>query len=248
MLIYFQLYDRYNYFDWKIGSDYNINEINLYVDESGNLGSGMGRYFLICALDIDSSIKTSISKRAGRVICRFKETHNIKKSTELKGSLLNNEDRNDLIDSILYKGVKIRYIVLDLKQTTMLLTKADDKNACFNYLIQLLVKKITIEYPDVKKINLYLDNRSVKIGNRLSLKPYLYNKLVLEQLESKSNVNRIDFEINYLESESCYLIQWADIIANSLYKKYNSNEDIFYNKIKPYIIFESKFPSANFGK
>ena len=48
------------------------NEINLFIDESGNLGTGMGRYFLICALEVDSSIKTSISKRAERIICRFK--------------------------------------------------------------------------------------------------------------------------------------------------------------------------------
>ena len=115
-------------------------------------------------------------------------------------------------------------------------------------LIQLIVKQIICEMPEVEKINLFLDNRSVKIGNRLSLKPYLYNKLVLEQLETKTSVNRIEFEITYLESESCYLIQWADIIANSLYKKYNSNDASFYKKIKPFIVFESKFPSRNFGK
>lgn len=225
-----------------------MKEVNLYIDESGNLGTGMGRYFLICALDVDSSIKSSILKRAGRVICRFKKKNNIAKATELKGSKLNNKKREELLDKILYKGIKVRYIVLDLKQTTMLLEKADDKNACFNYLIQLIVKQIINEIPGIEKINLFLDNRSVKIGNRLSLKPYLYNKLVLEQLEVKRKVKRIEFEITYLESDSCYLIQWADIIANSLYKKYNSNEDSFYNKIKPYIIFESKFPSKYFGK
>ena len=225
-----------------------MKEVNLYIDESGNLGTGMGRYFLICALEVDSTLKNSISKRAGRVICRFKQKNAISKITELKGSKLKDEDRLELLDKILFKGIKVRYIVLDLKQTTMLLEKSDDKNACFNYLIQLILKRIVEEYKDVEKINLYLDNRSVKIGNRLSLKPYLYNKLVLEQLESKSNVKRIEFAINYLESESCYLIQWADIVSNSLYKKYNSNNEKFYEKIKPYIIYESKFPSKMFGK
>lgn len=225
-----------------------MKEINLYIDESGNLGTGMGRYFLICALEVDSKIKSSIVKRAGRVICRFKEKNNIPKTTELKGFGLNEEKRNELLDKILYRGIKVRYIVLDLNQTTMLLKKADDKNACFNYLIQLIVKQIIKEFPNIEKINLFLDNRSVKIGNRLSLKPYLYNKLVLEQLETKNNIKRIDFNITYLESESCYLIQWADIVANSLYKKYNSNIESFYDKIKPYIIFESKFPIKQFGK
>ncbi len=130
----------------------------------------------------------------------------------------------------------------------MLLRKADDKNACFNYLVQLIVRKLLQNYSDLEKVNLYLDNRSVKIGNRLSLKPYLYNKLVLEKLETTCNVKRIEFETHYVESESCYLIEWADILANTIYKKYNLNLNIYYNKIKPYIIFESRFPSKNFGK
>lgn len=224
-----------------------MKEVNLYIDESGNLGTGMGRYFLICALEVDPTLKNAISKRAGRVICRFKQKNDIPKITELKGSRLKDDDRLELLDKILFKGIKVRYIVLDLKQTTMLLAKSDDKNACFNYLIQLIVKRIVEEYKDVEKINLYLDNRSVKIGNRLSLKPYLYNKLVLEQLETKNNVKRIEFDINYFESESYYLIQWADIVANSLYKKYNSNNEKFYAKIKPYIVYESRFPSKKFG-
>lgn len=225
-----------------------MKEVNLYIDESGNLGTGMGRYFLICALEVNPTLKNAISKRAGRVICRFKQKNDIPKITELKGSRLKDDDRLELLDKILFKGIKVRYIVLDLKQTTMLLAKSDDKNACFNYLIQLIVKRIVEEYKDVEKINLYLDNRSVKIGNRLSLKPYLYNKLVLEQLETKNNVKRIEFDINYFESESCYLIQWADIVANSLYKKYNSNNEKFYAKIKPYIVYESRFPSKKFGQ
>lgn len=232
----------------KTGCGNFMNEVNLYIDESGNLGAGMGRYFLICALEIDSNNKSSMVKRAGRVICRFKIKYNISKSTELKGFSLNQERRNEILDKILFKGIKIRYIVLDLKQTTMLLEKSDDKNACFNYLIQLLIRQIIKESPNIDKINLCLDNRSVKIGNRLSLKPYLYNKLVLEQLETKSDVKRIEFDIKYLESESCYLIQWADIIANSIYKKYNSNDEQYYNKIKPYVVFETKFPSRYFGK
>ena len=225
-----------------------MREVNLYIDESGNLGNGMGRYFLICALDINSQYKKTISKRAGRIINRFKIDNGIKKNIELKGSSLKKEQRNELIDKILYKGVKVRYIVLDLKHTTFLLTKADDKNACYNYLIQLLIKAILKDNHNINKINLYLDNRSVKIGNRLSLKPYLYNKFVLEQLEYNSIPKKIDFEITYLESDCCYLIQWADIIANSIYKKYNSNIVEFYEKIKPYIIYESKFPSNKFGK
>lgn len=224
-----------------------MEDVSLYIDESGNLGTG-GRYFLICALEVKEDLKKSISKRAGRVIERFKKAHNIPKTKEIKGSYLGSQNRTELIDKILYKGISVRYIVLDLKKTTMLLKKADDKNACYNYLVQLLVKRIVEENKYTNKINLYMDNRSVKIGNRLSLKPYLYNKLVLEQLEKENDLRRIDFNINYFESESCYLIQWADIIANSLFKKYNSNNNIYYEMIKPHIIFESRFPAKNFGK
>lgn len=222
--------------------------VNLYIDESGNLGHGEGRYFLICALDILEEKKKTITRRAGRVIEKYKQNRNIHKSKEIKGWQLKEEGRKELISKILDHDVKVRYIVLDKLYTTILLQKADDKNACYNYLIQLLVKRIIEINEDLETINLYLDNRSVKVGNRLSLKPYLYNKLVLEQLEEKIDVKRIEFNINYLESKTCYLIEWADIISNSLYKKYNRNEFQFYYQIKPYIIYENKFPTKNFGK
>ena len=115
-------------------------------------------------------------------------------------------------------------------------------------MVQLIIKNVVKDYPEVKYINLYLDNRDVKIGNRLSLKPYLYNRLVLEKIDTGELKYKINFQVNYLESESCYLIQWVDIISNSLFKKYNNTTDEFYNIIKPFIIFESKFPSKTFGK
>lgn len=223
-----------------------MKSINLYMDESGNLGSS-GRYFLICALEVKENEVKALGKRAGRIINRFKIKYNIPKAEEIKGWKLKDEQRIELINSILYKGIKIRYIILDLNHTTMLLKKADDKNACYNYLVQLIVKKLLQDYPNLEKINLYLDNRSVKIGNRLSLKSYLYNKLVLESLEQNNEVSRIEFIIHYMESKKCYLIEWADIIANSLYKKYNSKINDYYKLIKPSIIFESKFPSKTFG-
>ena len=224
-----------------------MKEISLFIDESGNLGS-LGRFFLICALEINSSVSKTASRRVARIINRFKLKKKIPKMIELKGWSLKKDDRIEIITKILSKDIKVRYIVLDKEKTTMLLKKSDDKNACYNYLVQLLIQEIIKTHNNIKKVNIYLDNRSVKIGNRLSLKPYLYNKLILEQLETTECVKRVEFDITYLESESCYLIQCADIISNSLYKKYNSNNNTFYNIIKPYIIYESKFPSKNFGK
>ena len=224
-----------------------MSDVSIFIDESGNLGS-QGRYFLICALEIKCLNLKTVTRRVSRVINKYKQRKFIPKSKELKGWSIREDDRVELIEKILSKDIRVRYIVLDKSKTTMLLKKADDKNACYNYLVQLLIKSIIKKYRNIEKISIFLDNRSVKIGNRLSLKPYLYNKLILEQLEKKKSAKRVEFEINYLESESCYLVQCADIISNSLFKKYNGNNNLFYKKIKPYIIFESKFPSKNFGK
>lgn len=225
-----------------------MKEINLYFDESGNLGMGMGRYFLICALEIQQQDVKSLEKRAGRVMNRFKIQHHMGKNMEVKGSKLNHDERILLIHSILYRGVSVRYIVLDIQNTTLILKKSDDKNACYNYLVQLIVKKVIEQYPHIKVIHMYLDNRSVKIGNRLSLQPYLYNKFVFENLEDKKIYQRIDFQIHYMESTCCYLIEWADILANSIYKKYHWHNEYYYNMIAKNIIYESKFPSHLFGK
>ncbi len=225
-----------------------MNKINLFFDESGDLGLKGSRYFLISAIEIEQDVLKPMNRRAGRVINRYKIKENIKKGKEVKGNSLKRGSRIDLLNAILAKNVKVRYIVLDIKKTTFLISTSDDKNACYNYLVQLIIKNVIKDYPEVKYINLYLDNRDVKIGNRLSLKPYLYNRLVLEKIDTGELKYKINFQVNYLESESCYLIQWVDIISNSLFKKYNNTTDEFYNIIKPFIIFESKFPSKTFGK
>ena len=48
-----------------------MKSVNLYMDESGNLGTS-GRYFLICALEIKEQDAKSLGKRAGRIINRLK--------------------------------------------------------------------------------------------------------------------------------------------------------------------------------
>jgi len=225
-----------------------MRKICLYFDESGDLGVRGDRFFLIGAIEIDHDNEKEMNRRAGRIINRFKNLHNISKNKEIKGCLLNRNQRIELLNKIIYKNVLIRYIVLDIKKTTFLLEKADDKNACYNYLIGLIIKDVIKDYPNIEEIDLFLDNRSVKIGNRLSLKPYLYNKLVLEQLEFSNTFKRIQFNVKYLESESCYLIQWVDIISNSIYKMYSRSIRDFYYIIKPFIVFESKFPKGSFGQ
>ena len=225
-----------------------MRKICLYFDESGDLGIHGGRFFLIGSIEIDYNNDKEMNRRAGRIINRFKNSYNISKNMEIKGCLLNRNQRIELLHKIIFKGVLVRYIVLDIKKTTFLLEKADDKNACYNYLIGLIIKDVIKDYPNVEEIDLFLDNRSVKIGNRLSLKPYLYNKLVLEQLEFTNSCRRIQFNVKYLESESCYLIQWVDIISNSIYKLYSRRIREFYYIIKPFIVFESKFPKGSFGQ
>lgn len=225
-----------------------MDKINLFFDESGDLGLNGSRYFLISAIEISSESLKPMKRRAGRVINRYKEKGNIQKNREIKGNSLKKEGRIELLHAILYKNIKVRYIVLDIKKATFLINTADDKNACYNYLVQLIIKNVIDNYPGIKQIDLYLDNRDVKIGNRLSLKPYLYNKLVLEKIDLGLLDYKINFNVNYLESESCYLIQWVDIISNSIFKKYNNTTDEFYNMIKPFIVFESKFPKKRFGK
>ena len=52
VLEYILYVDSYNI----LGSGNIQKEVNLYIDESGNLGLKDGRYFLICALEVDNNI------------------------------------------------------------------------------------------------------------------------------------------------------------------------------------------------
>jgi len=130
----------------------------------------------------------------------------------------------------------ISYIVLDktkIKNQKLF----EDKNILFNYLCSFLFKKTIKNCPE--DINLYFDNRTVKIRSGNSLRDYLKIKSYTEW-----NFNK-ELNLYYLDSKSSYCIQMVDIISNTIYRKYNNEKDHFYNKIK---INESiKFPQNTFN-
>lgn len=197
----------------------------ICIDESGNLGR-KGRYFIIAVLE------SSNKKRIKNIARRFLAKNGF---DEIKGTLLTFTQREKILNSLNNADdYKVSYLVLDknnLRRKELL-----GSNILFSYLCSYVLKKTIIQNNDEKKI--CFDNRTVRTESKHSLPDYLK----LKALEWETD-NKVDVE--FFESESHYGIQIADVIANTIYRKYKKNKNHFYNQIN--IENSVKFPYKTFG-
>lgn len=202
--------------------------MELHVDESGNLGK-KDRFFVIV------SVHFLNKKRIKNFLKRYTQKRNI---AEAKGQVMNFKDRQYLLKKLSTKDDHfISYIVLD-KQNLTKRKLFDDKNILFNYLCSFLFRR-TIKNCQ-ESISISFDNRTVKVASGNSLKEYLKIKAYAEW-NFLNNLN-----IYHFDSKSNYCIQMADIISNTIFRKYNNEKDHFYNLLK---IRESiRFPQNTFGE
>lgn len=203
--------------------------MDVYIDESGNLGEKSNdRFFVITAVCF---LKP---KRIKNIIKRFKVRKSI---TELKGSLCDVVDRQYLLNRLNSKNdYFISYIILDKKN----LEKKklfEDSNILFNYLCSFLFKKMLRNSQE--KINLFFDNRVVKVASGNSLYDYMRIKAYTEWNFSG------DIQVQYLDSHNSHLIQMADFISNTIYQSYRYGKSHFYKMLK--INDPIRFPQNRFG-
>lgn len=214
--------------------------MNLYLDESGDLGwtldkpyqsGGSSRYLTIATLIIPKAI-SHLPKRIVKKIYR-----NRKQPTriEIKGHSLSNEEKDNFIRmtvSLFKNQPLIQSSVITVKKENVQAHIRSDANKLYNYMVSFAVLDKIKSHPVV---NFTPDPRSIKIASGNSLIDYLQiklwfemnaaTKLIYSPMESKSNLN----------------LQFIDIICHIIWKRYESNEYRFYNRIKPYILEKHLF-------
>lgn len=208
--------------------------MNIYVDESGNLGV-KDRYFVIAMCRCDKP------KRIKNFVSRFCARNNL---PELKAAELPFSDKETLIQRLKIDSVRnithldysISYIVLDKKQIRN--SKLfNDKNVLYNYLFSFLIKK-TLQ--DTKEdVHILFDNHTTKVKSINSLEDYLKIKAWTEWNFQNNLV------VQYIDSKNSKCVQIADLIANSIYRKYNRGNSDLYDMLE--IKQSVKFPFSTFG-
>jgi hypothetical protein len=157
---------------------------------------------------------------------------------EIKGSRLDFQQKQKILNLLDNKDdFTISYIVVD--KNHLIPTIVKDKNICYNYLVNFLLKPIIKGASE--NIDIILDNHTVKVGSIHSLQDYIRIKAYTEWGFQK------ELSFKHMNSEECKNIQAIDVIANIVWQKYNYKVDHLYNFLERYFLYRIKFPFNKFG-
>ena len=219
----------------------------IVLDESGALHQKDNDYFIIGGY-ITKQIYSvrSVHKKIEK---NLKEKYpRLKKYTELKGCKIKSHQKAKFLNNLLKIDTTIPVAIIVDKRHTVKRTNHNE-NIKYNYFLQLLLKKILINYKDIlpnERVQLILDNRNVSVGSLNSLEDYLNASLGLD-----FNKN---FYVTYANSAITREVQFADLVANVLFGYYNHRSSkSAYHQVPllkraillkfPYALFEE--PDAN---
>jgi len=214
--------------------------MNLYLDESGDLGwtldkpyqsGGSSRYLTIATLIIPKS-HSHLPKRIVKKIYNYR---NQKTDIEIKGKDLSNKEKEYLIKrttALFIKQPSIHLSIITVKKKNVQAHIRSDANKLYNYMVNFATLDNIKSCPVV---NFIPDPRAIKIASGNSLIDYLQIKLWFELNVSTTLI------YSPMESHSNLNIQFTDFMCHIVWKRYEYNEYKFYSKLKPYILEKHLF-------
>lgn len=198
--------------------------INIYLDESGDLGwvlnkpyrhGGSSRYLTIAYVACPQEKKHLLKRIVRKVYGKTKTDPKI----ELKGSALSVNDKK-------YFANKVRELVSmnpDIKIGAITVNKSkvqqhirDDSNKLYNYMIKLVALESIKQEPVV---NIIRDNKTVKVKSGNSLIDYLQTILWFD-MDSKTKL--IDIPSDSKKVQNLIFIDWINNIIWGNYEDDNT--------------------------
>lgn len=217
-----------------------MKEYYLYFDESGNLGV-KDRYFVIaCILTENPKELDNIMKKT---LLYIKKTYKYTKwnGHELKANSCKPWIKEVIYNSIVSKDIEIAYIVGDKLWIEERLK--NNNNLLYNYMLKILLDNFKYIFRN-NKVNLILDNKTIKVKSFNSFKDYIDIHI---NYELKLNS---DITVEYRDSsaKNAYNIQAADYIANAIFAKYEYGYEKYYEILDGKIKKIELYPYRKFGR
>jgi len=188
------------------------NHRTIYVDESGDLGFGVGgsKYLVICF--VSTPDKNSLL----RTIRRKKQKLGVSPHDELKGSTLVWEQREPILRAIASLDLSIHTVIVNKAGVQQHLRS--NTNVLYNYALQFpLIAHIKTEHLD--SVGLVIDERTRKIiGAGQELDHYLRVKVLAEEGLD------VDLRCFHVNSRASLGIQAADLLANAMGRNYERGQ------------------------
>ncbi len=197
----------------------------VYLDESGDLGFGerSTKYFTIAFAVMENPVLFV------RCVRKAKVKYHIPRDVELKGYTTRENIKRDLLSGFAKLDIEVHAITVRKRNVEPKLRK--DTNILYNYMVGLSLVERILEEPKDTQVIINVDRRIIAITSGFNFNQYLRYKIWYEK-ERRD----IDLNIHHLDSHHALTIQGIDIICNSIFRKYNSNNyklfNIFQDKVK----------------
>ena len=209
--------------------------MQLYIDESGNLGT-TGRFFVIACLNPTTTIPRRIKSVIRKSCIKFGTTG--QPLEEIKGFKLKFTEKQELLNRLCFRDdFLFSYIVAEKKHIQPQIIS--DPNLCYNYLASHLFKRIIKGTTD--DIQIVLDNHSIKVKSLNSLADYIK----IQAYTKWGYTGKITF--GYQDSKNHYCLQAVDLISNVVYGKYEHNKQHLYGQLSNFMKHSIEFPYQKFN-
>lgn len=208
--------------------------MNLYLDESGDLGwtfnkpyhkGGSSRYLTIATIIIPKT-DSHLPKRIVKEIYTDRKQPT---SVELKGKDLSKDEKAKFIAkaiSLIKRQPLIQINIITVKKQNVKEHIRSDSNKLYNYMVNFAILDKIKSFPIV---NFIPDPRTIRVASGNSLIDYIQTKLWFELNVSTTLIHMP------MESKFNLNLQFIDIVSHIVWRRYEYNEYRFYKLIKPYI-------------
>lgn len=226
----------------------------LFIDDSGNMhANSPNAFFCYGGLLVSNNNLQKLKTNYKLKVKGVKQSQNLDKNSELKASNMSLSIKRHLLNNLGKNCLQVFAIMkLDLLDRVNLHDKKDIvrfKNFAIRFLIQGLIYENHLQ--DCTELNIQIDNQNIAVSAKDSLEDYLYKAFNFDdyytsiQTPVKSN-NHINFIVEYKSSDTHYLIQAADLLANTKWRKFERQDASSYKflQAKAYC---TKLPNDSFS-
>lgn len=213
-----------------------MENFNLYVDESGDLGfdmlkPGTSKYFVITLL----CVKKDNDKFKGAVIRTLKNKINHRKNNsriakELKGAKIPIVLKKYFFKHLPVDGWEIYSVVLDKDKIPTTLKNVQGRKKLYIHMARFLLEKINFPR-EIKRLDIYIDKST---GNEEAKEFNHYIQSYLRENIAKKTI----LNIYHVKSEESFGIQAVDLFCWGIARKYSHLENAWYDIFKHRIRFE----------
>jgi hypothetical protein len=192
--------------------------MQIYIDESGNLGSKEKFFVLVALVSSDTVRIKNIIKKARRYYGKKDVS-----LEEIKAYSLNYLQKKDILTRLNQKDdFFCSCVVVNKKRLSPKLFA--EKNLYYNHFIRYLLKPI-LSKSDIN-VQIILDKRTIKRESYNSLKDFIKIEAYTRWKFKK------DIKLEQHDSKRYICLQAADLIANVVYRRYQNKEEVLFNLIK----------------